>query len=51
LEPHDEQDYKFNESIHTSHPETYPELAKDAADSYSRYLHEKGVDDINVYPE
>jgi hypothetical protein len=39
----------FNETPPTT--ETYAELAEDAADAYSRFLHEKGVDDINVYPE
>ncbi|MDR0674684.1 MAG: hypothetical protein LBF36_00210 [Mycoplasmataceae bacterium] len=50
LEPHNEQDYNFDQPLGLG-TETYSELAKDAANAYSKYLNEKGVNDINVYPE
>jgi hypothetical protein len=50
LNPYDEQSFgNSKELIDKSEP--FANQAKDCANAYSKFLHEKGIDNVNVYPE
>jgi hypothetical protein len=50
LSPYDEQSYGSDKKL-IDGSETFTNQAKDCADAYSKLLHEKGIDNVNVYPE